>query len=192
MARFTRRSIVIGAVALLVLAAIGWSLRPRPVPADFAPVIRGNLTVTVDDEGETRLKDVSVVSAPVRGRVLRIDIEVGDGIRAGETVLATFEPTDPAILDVRSRSEAESEVGAAEAAIQLAIAERERAAAELAFAESELSRKEPLAERGTISAADLDRTRLEADRARAAVAEARANVRVKRSQLDTSKNPLNE
>ena len=190
MAKSPRRLIVIGGIALLVLAAIGWTLRPRPVPADFASVVRGNLTVTVDDEGETRLKDVYVVSAPVRGRVLRIDIEVGDAIRAGETLLATFEPTDPEILDVRSRSEAESEVGAAEAAIQLAVAERERATAELAFAESELRRKEPLAERGTISAADLDRTRLEANRARAAVAEARANVKVKRSQLEMARAAL--
>lgn len=190
MAKPAPRLIVIGGIALLVVLAIGWTLRPRPVPADFAPVDRGNLRVTVDDEGETRLKDVYVVSAPVRGRVLRIDIEVGDTIRAGETVLATFEPTDPAILDVRSRTEAESEVNAAEAAIQLAVAERERAAAELAFAESELNRKEPLAERGTISAADLDRTRLEANRARAAVAEARANVKVKRSQLEMARAAL--
>ncbi len=187
MAKPAPRLIVIGGIALLVVLAIGWTLRPRPVPADFAPVVRGNLRVTVDDEGETRLKDVYVVSAPVRGRV---DIEVGDTIRAGKTVLATFEPTDPAILDVRSRTEAESEVNAAEAAIQLAVAERERSAVELAFAESELSRKEPLAERGTISAADLDRTRLEANRARAAVAEARANVKVKRSQLEMARAAL--
>lgn len=171
------RLIFTGVLALLVLIAIGLTFRPRPVPADFAPVLWGDLQVTVADEGETRLKDVYVVSAPVRGRVLRIDIEVGDEIRAGETVLATFEPSDPAILDIRSRSEAES-------AIELTLAERERAAAELEFAESELARKKPLAERGTISAADFDRARLAVNRSRAALVESRANVDVKRSQLE--------
>ncbi len=186
----TRRILVVGSITVLVLAAIGLSLRPQAIPADFAEVTRGGIRVTVDDEGKTRLKDVYVVSAPVAGRVLRIGIEVGDDIRAGDTVLATFEPSDPAILDVRGRSEAESEVHAAEAAIELAIAERERSMAELEFAKSELARNEPLVARGTISKAEYDRARLEVDRARARLAEARANVNVKRSQLDMARAAL--
>lgn len=190
MRKSTRRILVVGSISVLVLVAIGLSLRPRPTPADFAEVARGAVRVTVDEEGKTRLKDVYVVSAPVVGRVLRIDIDVGDVIRAGETILATFEPSDPEILNVRGRSEAESEVRAAEAAIELAVAERVRSNAELEFAKSELARNEPLVTRGTISKAEYDRARLEVDRARARLAEARANVDVKRSQLEMARAAL--
>ena len=39
---------------------------------------RGPLVVTVDEEGVTRVRDRFVVSAPLSGRVLRIELEPGD------------------------------------------------------------------------------------------------------------------
>ena len=187
MPNLTRRQIVIGAVSIVVIGLLALSMAPRPVPADMALLERGELLVTVDDEGETRLIDAYVVSAPVAGRVLRIEIEVGDEIRGGDTVLATFEPSDPAMLDMRSRSEAESEVRAAEAATGLAFAERDRAKAEMDFALAELERAEPLAQRGTISEAALDRARLEVQRATAAFNTAAANVNVRQSNLELAR-----
>ena len=187
MPHLTRRQIVIGAVSIVVVGLLALSMAPRPVPADMAVLERGDLLVTVDDEGETRLIDAYVVSAPVAGRVLRIEIEVGDEIRGGDTVLATFEPSDPAMLDVRSRSEAESEVRAAEAATGLAFAERDRAKAEMDFAQAELKRAQPLADRGTISEAALDRARLEVQRATAAFNTAAANVNVRQSNLELAR-----
>lgn len=183
----SRRTVAVTLVLLALLALLAWALRPQPVDVDLAVVTRGTVEVSIREEGRTRLKDVYVVSAPVAGRVLRLDIEVGDRIDAGETVLATFQPSDPAILDVRTRSEVASEVRAAEAATELALAEREQAQAERRFADAELARLLPLAEQGTISEAELDRARLEADRARAALARANANVAVKQSQLEMAR-----
>jgi HlyD family secretion protein len=117
------------------------------VAVDFATIERGALSVTVSDDGETRVKDVFAVSAPVPGLMRRIELEPGDLVEAQSTVIARIEPSDPSFLDVRSEAEARATVRAAEAARAYAAAEVERATAELEFAQSELKRFQGLAER---------------------------------------------
>lgn len=190
MPKLSRRQIVIGAIVLIVVVLIGLSLQPQPVGIDAAMVKRGDLLVTIDDEGQTRLKDVYVVSAPVAGRVRRIDIEPGDQVTAGDTVLALFEPSDPTMLDVRSRTEAEAFVKAADAGVGLAEAEQSRAQAQLDFANAELKRAVPLAERGTISQATLDQRQLSVRTARAELAQATANLRKIRADLESARATL--
>ena len=104
----------IGAIALV---AVVLALRPQPIQVDFAVVEHGQLRVTIDEEGETRVRDRFVVSAPLAGLVLRIELEPGDPVVADETVLATFQPGDPTLLDARTRAEAEARVRAAEAGL---------------------------------------------------------------------------
>jgi HlyD family secretion protein len=137
-----RRLAFWGGLGTLLLAFMVYAFRPQPVPVDFADVTRGRLTVTIDEEGETRVRDVFVLSAPVAGRTRRIEVEVGDPVTAGETVVAEIEPVDPTLLDARSKTEAEAAVRAAEA--------------ELEFASRERSRQQRLGERGVTSARDLD------------------------------------
>jgi HlyD family secretion protein len=155
-------------------------MRPSAVPADFASVTRGDLTVTIDDEGETRIQDVYVVSAPVAGRLQRIELDVGDEVVAGKSVLALFQPQDPALLDVRLLSEAEAGVGLAEA-------DGARTRAELDYARRELTRAEALAKNGTISAAALDRARLAAQAAKALADQAAAALGKRRADLRTAR-----
>ncbi len=57
---------------------IGWGLRPRPLEVDTGTVDRGEVRVDLVDEGRTRMHDVYVVSAPISGRVLRVEVEPGD------------------------------------------------------------------------------------------------------------------
>jgi len=64
-------------------AALAYAFRPQPVRVDLAEATRGPLTVTVDEEGETRVRDVFVLSAPVAGRARRIEVEAGDEVVAG-------------------------------------------------------------------------------------------------------------
>ncbi|MCA9179752.1 MAG: HlyD family efflux transporter periplasmic adaptor subunit, partial [Planctomycetales bacterium] len=170
-------------IALAVVGFLGlviWSLLPQPVLVDIAPVVRGDLSVTIDDEGETRIRNVYVVSAPVAGRVERIELEVGDPVVADETVLAVFQPQDPALLDVRSLSEAEAGVGLAEADLA-------RAKAELDFAKQELARTEQLAKEGTVSTSTLDRARLALRTAQAAYDQANTAVAKRRADLKTAR-----
>lgn len=135
------------AVILVVIALLGyWAFRPRPVPAEFGTVLRGLLEVTVEDEGRTRVRDRFVVSAPVPGRMQRIELQPGDPVVAGQTVLARFLPTDPALLDARTRGELDARVRASEAALGGAGADRDRLRGELTFAQSELKRMQTIAD----------------------------------------------
>lgn len=173
--------------ALAIAAGLVYAFWPQPVAVDLAAVGRQDLVVTVDGEGQTRVREVYVISAPVSGRVLRIERHVGDDVTANETVLATLQPGDPTFLDARARAEAEAAVKAAEAALALALAERDRAEAELRFARSELSRARRLAATDNISERELDRAILEEQTREVALATAEASVTVRRFELENAK-----
>ena len=174
-------------ILVALAATLAWLLRPRPVPVDLMSVGRGPLQITVSDEGETRVRDVFVVSAPVPGLMRRIELEAGDEVVAGQTVIARIEPSDPSFLDVRSSAEARAAVRVAQAARTHAAAELNRARAELDFANAELRRFEGLAERQTVSASDLDSARRRARTAAAAVQEANAGLAVRASELEQAR-----
>jgi HlyD family secretion protein len=171
----------------IFVAVIGFLLWPEAVPVDTARVARTDLAVTVSGEGETRVRDMYMVSAPIPGRVLRIDSEVGDPVVAGETVVARIEPSDPVFLDARSRGQAQAAVRAAEAAKRLAEAAVTRAQAELEFSRSELDRAETLAERNTISARALERAQIDTRTSQAVLAEAEAALRVRTFELENAR-----
>lgn len=147
-------------VALVAAALVLVALRPTKVEVDLATVERGTLLVTLDEEGETRVRERYVISAPVSGQVLRIEIEPGDSVVAGETALVSFQPAPPSLLDARTQAETRARVEAAEADVGSARAQRERARAELEYAESELRRISRLAESGIVSDEALDSVRL--------------------------------
>jgi HlyD family secretion protein len=149
----------VGVVIALTLAAL--ALTPESVPVDAAELSRGELQVTLDDEGRTRVRERYVVSAPVAGRVLRVNLEPGDEVEGHRTVLATFEPAAPAPLDARRRNQAEARVEAARAALGQAAAERERVEKQLGFARSELERYRRLAAEGVVSRERFTETELE-------------------------------
>ena len=88
--------------------------------------------------------------------MLRIELEPGDPVTAGESVLATFQPNDPILLDARTRAEAEARVRAAESALGRARADRERAIVDAEFARNEVARAEELADDGIVSEEQLD------------------------------------
>src|SRR5690349_10281016 len=75
--------VVVGVAATLV-----WLFRPTPVAVDIAEATRGAMQVTISDEGEARVRDVFVVSAPVAGLMRRVELEAGDHVIANETVVA--------------------------------------------------------------------------------------------------------
>jgi len=181
------RNVVGTIIGLIVLGAIVLAFMPQAVPADLAEIRRGALAVTVNEEGQTRVRDVYTVSAPVGGRVLRIRADVGDPVTERDTVVATIQPTDPSFLDARSLSQAEAGEKAAEAAQTLAVADVKRAEAELEFAQAEFRRAQRLAGKGTISQATLDRARLDLRTRAAAVEEAKAALRMRDFELENAR-----
>ena len=64
-------------VAALIVAGLAYAFLPRPVEVDLVKVERGTVRVTVDEDGKTRIHDKYVVSAPLNGRILRINMRAG-------------------------------------------------------------------------------------------------------------------
>ncbi len=147
-------------IYLLVLAcmvgAIAYGFKPQPVAVDVETVSIGPMMVTVDEDGKTRIREKYVVSAPLAGRLRRIDLEPGDKTEAGATLLATIEPGDPELLDARALAQAEARVKAAAAALKRAEPLLKNALTSLEFAESELGRKRELAAAKALSQELLD------------------------------------
>tara|TARA_R110002096_G_scaffold386921_1_gene581070 strand:- start:1116 stop:2300 length:1185 start_codon:yes stop_codon:yes gene_type:complete len=144
---------VVGAtfVLLIIMAFL-----PKPVEVELARATRGELLVTVDEDGETRIREKYVVSSPLTGQLLRIALDPGDSVVAGETVLAQIEPADPSLLDSRSRAQAEARVKAADAAAQRAQAAIEEAKARKQLTEREMVRQRILLESNNTSKQRFD------------------------------------
>jgi HlyD family secretion protein len=170
--KITKRQLWWSLLGLGLAGGLAYAFRPQPVGVDVARVARGTLRVTVEAEGKTRLKDRYVVSAPLAGRLLRVELKAGDAVEAGRTLLAAIEPADPELLDPRARAEAEARVKAAEAAQARAgpLLGHARTAAE--YARTELERAQRLYAASTVSHQDLDnaeqRERLTADELKSA------------------------
>lgn len=133
-----RKRLLWSLLVLIGIVAAVFAARPRPILSEIATVEAGPLVVTLDEEGETRVRERFVISAPVAGKVLRIELEPGDRVKRHDTVLASFEPSAPVLLDARSRAEAKASVEAAQAALGRARALVEQSQAELAFSRSEV------------------------------------------------------
>jgi HlyD family secretion protein len=175
--------------ALLVVALLAWGFWPRPVPVEIVPALRGPMTITVDEDGRTRVIDRYEIRAPVAGVACRVDLDVGDPVTRGEVLLG-ITPLQPAVLDPRSRAEAEARVAAAEAALASTRENAEAAAARAAYRNAELARVEPLAEKGVVSREALDQTRMERLAADAALRGARHAVSVAEHELEAARTAL--
>jgi HlyD family secretion protein len=186
----SKKRILMLAGALGLVALIGLAFVPDPVPVELARVVCGPMRVTVDEEGKTRVMERYLVSAPLSGRLRRIDLEPGDPVRAGQTVLASIDPADPSLLDVRSRAESEARMQAAEAARRLASADLEKARVADRHAQKELARARGLASRQDITEKLLEQAELQAATARQSVEAAASALQVAEFELQVARAAL--
>ncbi|MFC7537218.1 efflux RND transporter periplasmic adaptor subunit [Sphingomonas sp. GCM10030256] len=169
---------------LLVVAAVVFLLLRKPaVEVETAEIRRGPLTVTVDDLGETRVRDLYVVSAPITGQLQRVPLKPGDAVAPGATVLARIQPVQPDPLDPRSYAQALASVRSASAALQVARSRISEADAAQTLAEGDYRRAAQLAARGFVSRARVDEARAARDSSRAAGAAARQSARAAEGDL---------
>jgi HlyD family secretion protein len=184
--RLNFRTVFWIAAALLVVVLLFLAFQPQPVAVDVAKVTQGTMQVTVRDEGRTRVRDEYVVSAPVGGRLLRIDYKAGAEMRAGDTV-ARIVPGAPSFLDARAHAEARAGVQSAAAALAAAQSELERAEAQERFARTELERITEMHARELIAVEAYDRARLQLRVAESALSSARESVRMREANLDAAR-----
>lgn len=142
-----RRWWVYAGIGCVVAAAVAYAFRPSPIEVDVATASRGPLMVTVDEDGETRARDRFVVSAPVAGRVARIDLREGDAVAADQEVARIW--TLP--LSAREREEQVARIAAAEALEREAEERVRRAETDYAQAQRDRERMEQLERRGMVS-----------------------------------------
>lgn len=184
--RSLRGTIAILCLVLIVAGLAIYALLPSPMLVETSRVTRGPMQVTVDQEGETRVHDRFVMSSPVMGRLLRVDLYDGDPVRGGQVVARI----DPAPLSQRERQEIEARVQAAEAALRQAKARESHARADREQAGRDRQRAESLAKAGVISNQSVEQARNaditaadEVDAAEFAVQEAVSEEKVARSGL---------
>jgi HlyD family secretion protein len=162
------------AVAITALAVL-WGMMPRATEADFATIDTGEVRVELIDEGRTRMHDVYVVSAPVSGRVLRVEVEPGDTVAAG-TIIARMTQAPAGFLDTRADLQAR-------AAIDAAAAQLRAAETDLRLATQEHERTRRLAAQQLVSAAAVDNSQARVEAAQAARDAAAAGLARARSAL---------
>lgn len=163
------------AAAAIAVIAIVISMLPDPVEVDLAIADRGDVRVEVVDEGRTRMHDVYVISAPVTGRVLRVEVEPGDEVAAG-AVVARMSRAAAGFLDTRSALQARAAVKAAEAQLR-------SAGSELELAQREHRRTQELVAGRLISKAAADQSEARLLAAQAARDAAQAEVARAQSAL---------
>ncbi len=165
-----------------ILGLLFWAFRPSPILVDVAEVKRDDVLVTVDEEGETRIRKRYVVSAPVEGRLARINLDEGDRVVKGQ-VIAQIDPLalESDIQEAQARlrqwqaekagvetqrpkpeaiSQAEAKIRALVAKQRQAIARVEQARAELEQAIRDRQRNQNLYAEGAISRQGKERAEL--------------------------------
>ncbi len=177
-----------GIVAVLLYVTV----RPEPVAVDLHDVRVGPMTVTIDADGKTRIRDLYEVSAPISGTARRSPVEVGDRVIAGETVVAIVEPVAPSLLDARSRIQAEAAVREAEASLHVAQTELLRAQEDQRLARSQFDRTQTLMDRGVASVTQLEDAAQRLAVTTAAVEAAQARIDMARGSLERSRAALIE
>jgi HlyD family secretion protein len=187
-----RKRLMWAAIVLGAAVLVAYGFWPDAVPVDTAIIERGDVVVTVEDEGVSQVKEVYSVSSPIAGTVQRSPVEIGDKVMKNKTVVASILPMVPSFLDARSVQMGEASVKAAEAALKLAQANHERAAAEAQFWRKQLSRIESLRVGAIVAERTVDQTRMETEARIAAVRSAKAEVNLREKELERAKAALVE
>jgi len=159
---------IIGLAALTILVAT-IVRRPAVVLVDVVRVERGPLSVTIDEDGITRIRNHAEIAAPVTGRLLASTLRAGDAVTRGQVVARIA----PAPLDERSRRQAEAALSGAQAVRTQAEARVRQADVVLGEARRNRSRAERLGDAGALSAR--------------AVESAQAEERVRERELDAAR-----
>lgn len=141
-----------GALVLGIVVA----MLPQPIEVEVAQVTTGPLTVTVLEEGKTRIRHRYMILPPVAGFLNRVELRAGARIEAGKTVLATLAPEPSGFLNPRAQAEAEARVKAIEATRMMRETQIERAKEALNLAEKELARAKDLRKSGAIATKEWD------------------------------------
>ncbi|MAS94205.1 MAG: efflux transporter periplasmic adaptor subunit [Verrucomicrobiales bacterium] len=175
--------------ALIIIAVVAFAFVPRPIKVDLGEVKEQAMMVTVDDDGETRVRERYTVSAPLGGRLLRVGLDPGDSVSEGD-ILATIDPGSPDLLNPRTRAQLEAMVKASKATVARAKTQVEVATVDLEQEQKNVDRNAKLVESGGVSQAEFEESQRRYSAASYAVEAANSNLEVANFELEQAKAAL--
>ncbi|MFZ5574613.1 MAG: efflux RND transporter periplasmic adaptor subunit [Pseudomonadota bacterium] len=170
-----RRGLVLALGVLAFLAAFVWLVTTRgplaPVGVETAEVVRADLGPEVDGIGTVEARHVYAVGPIQTGRLLRVQVDLGDRVARGQ-LLAALDP-----IDLAERVEAAGSAAArARQAAQAAQAQVAEAESRARLAQANSERYQALYRQNFVAREMAESRRHEAAAAEAALAAARANA----------------
>jgi len=184
-----RRHPAIIFIAVFIIGLLVWGFWPQPVLVEAIATKRAPLTITIEEEGRTRVMDRYIISAPVDGVACRLQLNVGDSVKQGQVLLG-ITPLESQVLDPRSRAQAKARVAAAKSALLAAKEQTLAAEAAAQLASKELKRLQPLVDKGLISRESFDKATTEVKTTTAAQRSAKFNVEVAGYDLEAARTTL--
>jgi HlyD family secretion protein len=178
--------LVTAGVVAVVVGGIAFAMRPKPVPVDTVIVSTGAMSVTVDVDAVTRVRDRFAVTAPVGGMVQRSSLREGDAVRAGDVVATIVTPP----VFPTERQALVARVDAANAARLEADARVAQATQALAQATRDDGRARALLEAGGISDRDAELAALTLTNRRTELRTAEAQRRIALAGLTQAQSAL--
>jgi HlyD family secretion protein len=173
----------LGIVLIAIGAGFYLAMRAQSIGVETAVIENAPMTVTIEEEGIVRVRDVYTVSSPIAGHLDRSKLEEGETVIANETVIASIHPLDPPFLDERTLTELRAMTEAARSAIALAQVERTRAQLAFELAQSEYQRASKLAKTNVISDSALEKAYSEMTLNEAQVKSSDATIRLREAEL---------
>lgn len=177
------RFVIWAAIGLIVLLGGVWAFWPRAILVDIAEATHGPMEVAITEEGEARVRDLFIVSAPASGYLNRIDIDPGECVIAGESRLADIHSPAAAAQDVRTQAQLQAAAESARATLRMADADVRMKQAELEQVRADLDRMRRLAMTGTVSMQTLERAEVSESSHSAALAAATSARDVARFEI---------
>lgn len=174
---------------IVIITLLVWGFWPRPVLVEAVAAKYAPMSVTIEEEGRTRVIDRYAIAAPVDGVACNIHLNVGDSIEQGQTLLF-ISPLESPVLDPRSRAEAKAHEAMARSALQAAEQEAHAANASANFAKTELKRLRPLAGKGLVSDEAFNKAEMEVQTSSAKKRSADFNVDVAKYELEAAHSVL--
>lgn len=145
--KFSKTQRIAAVAGIIALGIVVLVMIPSPLKVDTETIRKGKLTVTLDGEGMTRVRNSFLVTSPVNGRVERIELDEGDFVQKGALITSVTSPP----LNTREREEAEARMGSAHALLEAAKADEQSAKADLAQAARKYHRYRNLYQKGAVS-----------------------------------------
>ncbi|NQV73045.1 efflux RND transporter periplasmic adaptor subunit [bacterium] len=184
---FSRKRLIYSLIAILVVSYIVYSLvSGNRVDATTTVIQKSTLTVSIRNEGRTRLLESYVVTSPVSGELKRVALQVGDPVVRGGMVFQVLPPES----SNQEESIQQANVQAANAQVELAATAIEEAEDNQAQARTILKRQEALKADGIVTEEQLEQATIAAASADRNLESAKLSLQAAEAELTAAKTRL--